>query len=121
MNLCCRGPVAAGAYPLVVISHGTGSSRLLYRRLAAHLARHGFIVAMPEHPLSNRNHNTLAGSRSNLANRPGHIRLVAARSGRPRAAARQSARRVVPSGPRGLLVSNGDWARGGASRSRGSR
>ena len=69
-------PVAAGLFPLVVISHGTGSWHLLHRNLARHLARNGFIVAVPEHPRNNRNNNDLAGTAENMTNRPRHIRSV---------------------------------------------
>jgi len=72
-----NAPVAAGAFPLVVISHGTGGSPLVYRTLAAHLARNGFVVSLPEHPRNNRNNNELAGTAAILANRPRHLRLVA--------------------------------------------
>jgi len=76
VSVAMNGPIDAGTFPLVVISHGTGGSHLVYRTLAAHLARHGFVVAMPEHPRNNRNNNDLAGTAANLANRPRHIRLV---------------------------------------------
>ncbi|MET1076234.1 MAG: alpha/beta fold hydrolase [Umezawaea sp.] len=69
-------PVEPGPHPLVVISHGTGGSHLLYRSLAAHLARAGFVVAIPEHPLNNRNDNELGGTSAILANRPRHLRQV---------------------------------------------
>ncbi|MGH3935584.1 MAG: alpha/beta hydrolase family protein [Pseudonocardiaceae bacterium] len=59
-----------------VISHGTGGSPFLYRTLAAHLARGGFVVAMPEHPRNNHNNNDLAGTAAILANRSWHIRIV---------------------------------------------
>lgn len=41
--------------PVVVISHGLGSDRQTFAYLAAHLASHGFAVAVPEHPGSNAN------------------------------------------------------------------
>jgi predicted dienelactone hydrolase len=66
--------LAPGTFPLVVISHGTGSSPLLFRDLGAHLARQGFVVVIPEHPGNNRNDNSLAGTEANLVNRPRHIR-----------------------------------------------
>jgi predicted dienelactone hydrolase len=75
-EVAMNGPVAPGPYPLVVISHGTGGSHLLYRDLAAYLARQGFVVVLPEHPLNNRDNNELAGTAANLANRPRHLRLV---------------------------------------------
>jgi len=66
-----------GSFPLVLISHGTGGSPLVYRTLARHLARNGFIVGMPEHPCNNRNNNSLEGTIQNLTYRPRHIRMAA--------------------------------------------
>ena len=76
MSLAMNAPIGGRGYPLVVISHVSGGSHLVYRTLAAHLARNGFVVAMPEHPGDNKNDNVLAGSAANLANRPRHIRLL---------------------------------------------
>lgn len=45
------------ASPLVVISHGFGSSRKFLAYLARHLASHGFTVAALEHPRSNTTAN----------------------------------------------------------------
>lgn len=39
--------------PLVIISHGLGSERQTFAYLAQHLASHGIVVAVPEHPGSN--------------------------------------------------------------------
>ena len=61
---------------MILISHGSGGSHLVYRTLAHHLARNGFIVGMPEHPFNNRNNNTLEGTVENLINRPRHIRTA---------------------------------------------
>ncbi len=36
--------------PVVVISHGLGSGRTSFKYFAEHLASHGFVVAVPEHP-----------------------------------------------------------------------
>ncbi|MGY1641904.1 alpha/beta hydrolase family protein [Geodermatophilus sp. SYSU D00703] len=71
-----EAPVRPGPAPLVVVSHGTGSSPFLHRELAAHLARTGFVVAAPEHPRNNRNGNDLAGTAAILRNRPSHVRAV---------------------------------------------
>jgi predicted dienelactone hydrolase len=42
-----------GTVPVVVISHGLGSDLATFAYLAEHLASHGFIVVVPEHPGSN--------------------------------------------------------------------
>ncbi|MBD0380085.1 alpha/beta hydrolase family protein [Paenibacillus sedimenti] len=65
-----------GRFPLIIISHGTGGSPLVYRTLARHLARNGFIVGMPEHPYNNRNDNSLEGTVQNLAYRPRHLSMA---------------------------------------------
>jgi predicted dienelactone hydrolase len=55
---------------------GSGGSHLLYRSIGAYLAKHGYVVALPEHPGNNRNDNALNGTVENLVNRPRHIRLT---------------------------------------------
>ncbi|MFM7527193.1 MAG: alpha/beta hydrolase [Nodosilinea sp.] len=42
-----------GPLPIVVISHGLGDSRASFFELAAHVASHGFAVALPDHVGSN--------------------------------------------------------------------
>ncbi len=76
INACPDGKMAKGKFPLVVISHGGGGSHLLYRTVAQHLAKNGYIVAMPEHYGNNRNDNSLEGQNRNLTLRTRHIRLV---------------------------------------------
>jgi predicted dienelactone hydrolase len=76
LPVAVEGAPAEGRFPLVVLSHGTGGSHLLYRTLAAHLARRGFVVALPEHPRNNRNDNSLAGTDALLESRPRHLRLA---------------------------------------------
>ncbi|MET3211202.1 UNVERIFIED_CONTAM: putative dienelactone hydrolase [Paenibacillus sp. PvR008] len=66
-----------GKFRLVLISHGTGGSPLVYRSLARHLARNGFIVGLLEHPFNNRNDNSLEGTVQNLTYRPRHLRMAA--------------------------------------------
>jgi predicted dienelactone hydrolase len=75
-ELSAGARVAAGTYPLVIISHGSGGSPLVYRQLAAHLARSGFIVAAPEHPGNNRNDNRLADALENFEGRPRNVSLA---------------------------------------------
>lgn len=62
--------------PLVVLSHGTGSTPLTFRGLAAHLAREGAVVALPFHTGNHRDDDRLAHTFENLANRPRHVRAV---------------------------------------------
>jgi predicted dienelactone hydrolase len=62
--------------PLVVLSHGNGSTPWAFRDLAKHLAKSGFAIALPEHTGNSRNDNTLAQTLANLENRPRHITLT---------------------------------------------
>jgi predicted dienelactone hydrolase len=76
MSLAPDAEPAGARSPLVVISHGTGGTPLVYRGLAAHLARAGFVVALPTHPGNNRGDDSLANSIENLEGRPRHLRLL---------------------------------------------
>ncbi len=76
LDVACDAPVAEGTFPLVVMSHGTGGSPLTFRTMAQHLARRGFVVALPEHAGNSRNDDTLAHTDANLARRPRHVRLA---------------------------------------------
>jgi predicted dienelactone hydrolase len=78
LDVAMNAPLAASSLPLslVVISHGTGGSPLVYRELAAYLVRAGFVVALPEHPGNKRYDDGLARTAANLENRPRHIRLT---------------------------------------------
>lgn len=71
-----HAPPAPGSFPLVLISHGNGGLHLLYRTIAVHLARHGYVVAMPEHYGNNRRNNALEGTHDNLVLRPRHVSLT---------------------------------------------
>jgi predicted dienelactone hydrolase len=62
--------------PLVLVSHGKGGTLWVYRDMASHLARHGFVVALVEHLGNSRSDNSLAGTTANLVNRPRHLRLA---------------------------------------------
>ncbi len=45
-----RQTARAMPMPVIVISHGLGSGRTSFKYFAEHLASHGFVVAIPEHP-----------------------------------------------------------------------
>ncbi len=74
LSFAADASIKNGIFPLVLISHGSGGSHLVYRTLAHHLASHGFIVGIPEHPFNNRNNNTLENTVDNLINRPRHLK-----------------------------------------------
>jgi len=50
MPVAQNAPVAAGAFGVIVISHGAGGMALLHRDLAMALASQGYVVAAPTHP-----------------------------------------------------------------------
>ncbi|MCU6498362.1 alpha/beta fold hydrolase [Rugamonas sp. A1-17] len=76
LDVAMDAPPAAGAHPLVVISHGNSGTPWAYREMARHLVRSGFVVALPAHTGNTRHDNSLAGTAANLANRPRHITLA---------------------------------------------
>jgi predicted dienelactone hydrolase len=76
IELASDAPISAGSFPLLLISHGGGGSNLAYCTTAAYLARHGFIVALPEHPGNTWSDNARANTLLNLELRPRHVRLV---------------------------------------------
>ena len=61
--------VAASTLPLILISHGNGGTPWAYRDLAKHLARSGYVVALPEHIGNSRSENSLEKTAANLENR----------------------------------------------------
>ena len=72
---------AADALPLVVISHGTGSSPWTLRGLAAALVGAGYAVLLIEHPGNNSRENHLGHpafpiSAALLQARPRHVRIA---------------------------------------------
>ena len=73
LDLAREAPLQPGLFPLVLLSHGSGGSPWVYRTLAHYLARHGFIVGLPEHPFNNRDNNTWADTLQNLEVRPRHL------------------------------------------------
>jgi predicted dienelactone hydrolase len=76
MEVCINAKLLEGRFPLVMISHGSGGSHLLYRTISTYLAKNGFIVAMVEHYGNNRNNNELENTEENLILRPKHISLT---------------------------------------------
>lgn len=76
LSVALDAPVEGDRIPLVVISHGTGSTPWVMRDLAVHLVQHGFAVALLAHPGNTRRDDGLAHTTANLQNRPRHIRLV---------------------------------------------
>ncbi len=76
MDLALNAPIQGERLPLLVISHGAGSTPLVYRTLATYLAKNGFVVALPEHPGNNRSDNSLNGTVTNLEYRPRHLKLT---------------------------------------------
>lgn len=76
LDVARDAPISPGVFSLVLISHGTGGSGLVYRNLAHHLARHGFVVGLPEHPHNNRDDDSWAHTTQNLVARPRHLQLA---------------------------------------------
>jgi predicted dienelactone hydrolase len=76
IDTALNSPIGEGSFPLVLISHGSGGSPLVYRTIGSYLAMNGYVVAMPEHSGNNRDDNHLHGTVENLVNRPRHIRLT---------------------------------------------
>jgi len=70
LDVAMDAPLAPGRFPLVLISHGSGGSPLLYHRLSLHLARHGYLVALPKHPGNSLGDDHLAQSEQILRDRP---------------------------------------------------
>lgn len=64
---------ASGRCPVCVISPGAGGSHLLYRTIATHLARAGWIAVCPEAPRDNRNDPSLAYTDEAVTNRCIHL------------------------------------------------
>lgn len=65
--------IAAGKFPLVIISHGSGGSPFVHRDMAKYLAEHGYIVAALQHPRNNYLNNVDEATTTNWRNRPKHV------------------------------------------------
>lgn len=70
------GTPVPGLYPVILLSHNAASSRLFNHDLAAHLARHGFIVIAPTHPKDNVDDTKEFFHAVNFTNRPKHLVLA---------------------------------------------
>jgi len=70
LDVSVDAPPAPGRFPLVLLSHGSGGSPLLYRSLSLALARNGYFVALPKHPGNSLGDDELANTVENLRNRP---------------------------------------------------
>jgi predicted dienelactone hydrolase len=76
LDVAPEAPLDGKMHPLIVISHGGGSSHLLLRTMALYLAKNGYVVALPEHYGNNRVNNSLDNTIENLEIRPRHVRLT---------------------------------------------
>ncbi|OUJ76164.1 alpha/beta hydrolase family protein [Hymenobacter crusticola] len=76
LDVAQEAPVREGVFPLVLISHGNGGSGMTHRLLAHYLARHGFVVGLPDHPFNNRLDNSWEKTVQNLTHRPRHLELA---------------------------------------------
>lgn len=76
LDVAMQAPLVSGNHRLILISHGSGGSPLVYRLLAIFLAQQGFVVACPEHPHNNRSDNSWEATLNNLEHRPRHLQLA---------------------------------------------
>ncbi len=53
MQLRLAYPIGAGPFPLILVSHGTFSSKDMYGPVIDHWASHGYVVILPNHVDSN--------------------------------------------------------------------
>lgn len=63
----------SGKYPVILVSHDAATSRLASHDLAAHLARHGFVVIAPTHPNDNVHDIGALFHAHNFVERPRHL------------------------------------------------
>lgn len=71
-----RAAPAPGKYPLIIISHNTGGSRLDHHDSQEFLTRAGFIVVAIEHPRDNYRDQTGAGTDRQLIGRSHHVKAL---------------------------------------------
>lgn len=77
-----EAPLAAGRFPMLVVSHGNTGSPLALHYLATSLARQGYVVVAVVHPGDNARDPSRLGTLSNLYGRPLQVSaaITAARS-----------------------------------------
>ena len=71
-----NGRVVPGNYPVILMSHDAGGSRIANHDLAAALAREGFVVIAPTHPGDNDKDTSALYTTALLAERPRHLLLA---------------------------------------------
>ena len=69
-------PNVAGRWPLVVFAHGFNVSPAPYRALLESWARHGYVVAAPEFPLTDPDHAGANLDENDINNQPLDVRFV---------------------------------------------
>ena len=79
MDLAVGAAPEDGRHRPVLVSHGMAGSPMTYRMLPHHLAAHGVVVGLPEHPYNHRFDDSLAGPADALSRRPRHVRTAADR------------------------------------------
>ena len=70
MDVALGAPPISGKHPLIVISHGTGGSNMGHSDFALALAKHGYVVAAPEHRHDNYRDTSGVGTAIVWAGRP---------------------------------------------------
>jgi predicted dienelactone hydrolase len=75
-NMARKGKAAAGQFPLIVMSHGSGGTRFGHCKTAEFFAQQGFIVLVPEHPKNNFFDDSDVGSSQTYSERSGHLKSV---------------------------------------------
>ena len=71
-----NGREVPGRYPIILISHGAGSSRMAVHDLAAAFARQGFLVIAPTHPGDNASDTAYLYHARLFQERPRHLALA---------------------------------------------
>jgi len=73
-HIAKNGDIAAGIFPLVVMSHGSGGTRFGHCKTAEFLAQNGYIVLAPEHPHNNFFDDSAVGSARSYSGRSRHLK-----------------------------------------------